>query len=315
MEVCGVRRFAFAGMVAGLVFTSSCEREREVPKAVAFRDDGVLEVKAMTFNIRYENEKDRGVHAWRERVVGIVGEVRREGVDVLGIQEGQHGQVADLRVSLPDYDFSGFGRDDGKRSGEYAGLFFRKDRFEKDETRSGMIWLSATPEIAGSKTWGNEIPRVANWVRLLDRVSGRAMWVINVHLDHRSQASRERGVRLMAERLVAMNPDSEPVIFMGDFNATEGNEVVKFLSGRNSSIASVRGFDGLTETFGKLHPGVIKGSVNFWRSDPKLQWKLDHILVSKDVEVIEAGILRHKEPYLSDHFAVVARVRWSGEAR
>jgi len=189
-------------LVACLGALVSCEREKEIPKAAAVREDGVMEIKVMSFNIRYENDNDRGIRSWAERVIGVVGAVRGEKVDLLGIQEGLHGQVADLRASLMDYHFAGVGRDDGKRAGEYAGLFFRRDRFEKDEENSGMIWLSATPEVAGSMTWGNGIPRIANWLRLVDRVSGQALWVVNVHLDHRSQESKEKGVRLMAEKLV-----------------------------------------------------------------------------------------------------------------
>lgn len=142
-------------------------------------------------------------------------------------------------------------------------------------------------------------------------MSGQALWVVNVHLDHRSQESKEKGIRLMAEKLVKMNSDDEPVVWMGDFNATEGNNVIRFLSGKSSEIRKVEGFDGLLETYESLHPGVkVRGSVNFWRNDPELQWKLDHILVSKDAEILEARVMRHGEPYLSDHFPVVARVRW-----
>ena len=298
-------------LVACLGALVSCEREKEIPKAAAVREDGVMEIKVMSFNIRYENENDRGIRSWAERVIGVVGAVRGEKVDLLGIQEGLHGQVADLRASLMDYHFAGVGRDDGKRAGEYAGLFFRRDRFEKDEENSGMIWLSATPEVAGSMTWGNGIPRIANWVRLVDRVSGRALWVVNVHLDHRSQESKEKGIRLMAEKLVELNVDDEPVVWMGDFNATEGNEVIRFLNGKESGIPKVAGFEGLVETYDRLYPREkIRGSVNFWRNDPELQWKLDHIFVSKDAEILEARVMRHGEPYISDHFPVVARVRW-----
>ncbi|MBG7607653.1 MAG: endonuclease/exonuclease/phosphatase family protein [Verrucomicrobia bacterium] len=306
-----MRKIVGAGVVAGLLVLVSCDREKEIPKAVGVRDDGLMELNVMSFNIRYENDKDRGIRAWAERVVGVVGAVRGEKIDLLGIQEGLHGQVADLRASLMDYHFVGVGRDDGKRAGEYTGLFFRRDRFEKDEKNSGMIWLSATPEVPGSMTWGNQIPRIANWVRLVDRVSGRALWVVNVHLDHRSQESKEKAIRLLAEKLVEINSDSEPLVWMGDFNATEENNVIRFLSGKNSEIPKVDGFDGLVETYDSLHPGVkVRGSVNFWRNDPNLQWKLDHILVSNEAEILEARVMRHGEPYISDHFPVVARVRW-----
>ena len=298
-------------LIAGVVVFGACEKKQEIPRAVAVREDGILEVKAMSFNVRYENGGDRGVRAWKERVVGIVGMLREEEPDVLGIQEGLHGQVADLRASMADYDFFGTGRDDGKRKGEYAGIFFRRDRFEKDSERSGMIWLSATPEIPGSKTWGNEIPRVASWLRLSDRVSGKALWVVNMHLDHRNQASREKGVRLMAEKLAEMNPGSEPVIWMGDFNATEQNQALVFLKGMKTTMDAVNGFSGMNETFDALHAGERKrGTLHFWMSDPNRQWKVDHIFVSKDARILESRVLRSGKPYLSDHFPVMAKVRF-----
>ena len=174
-----------------------------------------------------------------------------------------------------------------------------------------MIWLSDTPEKAGSTTWGNGIPRVATWVRLMDRASGQGLWVVNMHLDHKNQPSREKGVRLMAERLVAMNRDSEPVVWMGDFNAVEGNPAVAFLAGKRSPVPAVKGFEGMVETFDALNAGVKeRGTLHFWMSDPNRQWKVDHIFISKGGAVLRSGILRGKEPYLSDHFPVTATVRF-----
>ena len=270
-----------------------------------------MEVRAMTFNIRYENGGDKGWRSWGERVVGIVKMLRAEQPDFLGIQEGLHGQVADLRASLPDYGFVGTGRSDGGREGEYSGIFYQRDRFAVDGDKSGVTWLSDSPDKPGSMTWGNEIPRVATWARLLDRTSGQGIWVVNMHLDHRSQPSREKGVRLMAERLVKMNPGEDPVVWMGDFNAVEGNPAVAFLGGKRTPIPTVKGFDGMVETFDVLNAGVKeRGTLHFWMSDPNRQWKVDHIFISKGGEVLRSGILRGGEPYLSDHFPVTATVRF-----
>lgn len=299
------------GIAAALFLVAACEREKRVPRAVAVSEDGAMEVSVMTFNIRYENEDDKGWRNWGERVVSVVKMLRVERLDVLGIQEGLHGQMADLWASLPEYGLAGTGRSDGMREGEYSGIFYKRDRFELDEEKSGMIWLSDTPEKPGSMTWGNGIPRVATWVRLTDRASGQALWVVNMHLDHKNQPSREKGVRLMVERLVAMNADGEPVVWMGDFNAVEGNPAVAFLSGKTTPIAAVPGFDGMMETYDVLNAGVKeRGTLHFWMSDPNRQWKVDHIFISKGGEVLRSGILRGGEPYLSDHFPVTATVRF-----
>ena len=297
--------FALAVLLAG------CDKGEAVPRAVPVSEDGSMELKLMTFNVRYENDDETGRRAWGERILGIVKMLHVEAPDVFGTQEGQHGQMADLWASLPDYNFHGDGRKDGKKSGEYAGIYFRKDRFDMDEERSGMLWLSDTPDKPGSMTWGNSFPRVATWVRLTDRSSGKAVWVINMHLDHRNQPSREKGVRLMAERLVKMNSQREPVVWLGDFNATERNSVVSFLRGAPSPVSRVENFDGLKETYNELNARESKrGTLHFWMRDPNRQWKVDHIFVSKEATVLESAIVKSGEPYLSDHFPVTARVRW-----
>jgi endonuclease/exonuclease/phosphatase family metal-dependent hydrolase len=218
-----------------------------------------------------------------------------------------HGQVADLWASMPQFSFVGVGRDDGERKGEYTGIFFKKDKFELDQKYQGTLWLSETPNKAGSKSWGNQMPRVATWVRLLDRSSGQALWVVNVHLDHINQPSREKGVQLMARKLAEMNRDAEPVVWMGDFNAGEWNPAVRYLA----VAQPADGFPGLVETYNVLHPrDKARGTLHFWMSDPNRQWKVDHIFVSKQAKVLDAKILRTGEPYLSDHFPVKTRVRF-----
>lgn len=312
MRACGEMKVLgfFAVIVLGSLF-AGCEEKRGVPKAVAVSEDGSMELRLMTFNLRYENGDETGRRAWAERLLGIVKMLRAEAPDVFGTQEGQHGQMADLWASLPDYDLHGYGRADGDHKGEYAGIYFRRDRFEFDADKSGIIWLSDTPEKPGSMSWGNSFPRVATWVKLTDRTSGKGLWVINMHLDHRNQPSREKGVRLMVERLVEMNTQGDPVVWLGDFNATEGNAAVEFLRGTPTSMKRVEGFSGLQETFDVLHSKERKrGTLHFWMSDPNRQWKVDHIFVSKEAEVLESGIVKSGEPYLSDHFPVTARVRW-----
>lgn len=300
------------GVIAtmGLCCLAGCEKAK-IPKTVAVNEDGAMEIKVMSFNLRYENDGDRGAHAWKARIVGVVRMLREENVDVLGIQEGLHGQMADLWASLPGYDLMGNGRDDGLRKGEYAGIFFREDRFEIDRKKSGMIWLSATPEKAGSTTWGNTIPRVATWVKLTDRASGKILWVVNMHLDHQSQPSREKGVKLMAEKLDELNVAGDAVIWMGDFNATEDNPAVKFVKSSGTTGITVDRFPGLKESFDELHAGEKKrGTLHFWMSDPNRQWKVDHIFVSKEAKVLESRVVKSGEPYLSDHFPVSAKLRF-----
>lgn len=254
----------------------------------------------MSFNVRYENPGDPGSRAWQQRVVGAVRMIRDEDPDVFGVQEALHGQAADLWASLPDYEFFGVGRDDGRRSGEYSGIFYQRTRFEADAADAGTFWLSDTPEKPGSMTWGNSIPRVATWLRLTDRATQRAFYVFNTHWDHRHQGSREKAAILLGERIRVRRHPGDPVVLLGDFNAVETNPGLRFLTGPRTE---------LVDTFQLLHPQqAARTSLHFWRGTREGRLKVDHILVSREATVLSSAIRDHDEPMVSDHFPVTARV-------
>ena len=284
----------------------SCRRVRVLgpPKAVPVATDGHMELRLMSFNVRYENDGDPGSRAWPQRVPGIVRMIRDESPDVIGIQEARHGQAADLWASLPDYEFIGRARDDGKRSGEYAGIFFRRERFEADAADQGTFWLSDTPEKPGSKTWGNEIPRTATWLRLTDRATQRIFHVFNTHWDHRHQGSRERAAQLMVQRIISRKRAEEPVVLLGDFNAVENNP----------AMVSLVSEADLVDTFHALHPGERnRRTLHFWSDTRAGALKVDHILVSRGAVVMDAAIRDGDKPMVSDHFPVTARVVFRGK--
>jgi endonuclease/exonuclease/phosphatase family metal-dependent hydrolase len=308
-----------AVLILVLAGMTGCDRARDLgpPRAVAVRADGALELALTTLNLRYETAEDRGSRGWVRRIPQVVRAVRKLGPDVLGVQEGLHGQVADLWASLPDYEMVGWGRDDGLRRGEYSAIFYRRDRFEADAVDVGMFWLSAKPEVAGSMTWGNGIPRVCTWVRLVDRASGRGFYVFNTHWDHRHQGSRERAARLIAERIDGRRRGDEPVVLMGDFNAVESNPAVAFLAGERVSLAGEEGeWDGgLVDVYQVLNAGERnRRTLHLWSGQRDGYFKIDHILVSRGARVISSGILENQEPMISDHHAVSARVVFPGEA-
>jgi endonuclease/exonuclease/phosphatase family metal-dependent hydrolase len=310
-------RFAGALMLlVGLATClAACRREQVLgpPKAVPVAENGDLELRLMSFNVRYETAEDRGDRSWRRRISGIVRMIHEEKPDVIGVQEALHGQVADLWASLPDYGFAGDAREDGRRHGEYTGVFFRRDRFERSVDDAGTFWLSATPEKPGSRTWGNEIPRIASWVRFTDRATHRGFYVFNTHWDHRNQNSREHSALLLSRRIDSRRLPGLPVVLMGDFNAVETNAAVAYLSGKSATIAGRqrRWENGLVETYQALHPqDAGRTSLHFWRARPLHGIKVDHILAGDGVQVMEAAVRTHDQPAVSDHFPVTATVRF-----
>jgi endonuclease/exonuclease/phosphatase family metal-dependent hydrolase len=281
------------------------------------REDSMLELQLMSFNVRYENSAEQGDRAWRQRIIGSVEMIHQQQPDVFGVQEAMHGQVADLWASLTDYEFYGAGRDDGKINGEYSGIFYQRDRFGSDPREQGVFWLSDSPEIPGSRTWGNEIPRIVTWMRLLDRMTGRGFYVFNTHWDHKNQTSREKAALLIAQRIDARKHQGEPVILLGDFNSTESNVSMAYLTGKKVSIAGETKTwpNGLIDSFQKLHAGEKnRRTLHFWGNSREGSLKVDHILASKGAKIISAEIVSGDQPMVSDHFPVTARVKFPPSA-
>lgn len=288
-------------LVAMGCVSSACRRaEGGPPRAVPVAEDGVIDLRLMSFNIRYENPDDPGSRAWAKRIAGAVRMIREEEADVIGLQEALHGQAADLRASLPDYGFFGIGRDDGGKQGEYAAVMYRADRFVPDPDDAGTFWLSDTPQAPGSRTWGNEIPRVATWLRLDDRATGRGFYVFNTHWDHRNQPSREKAAELLVRRIEGRKHPEQPVVLLGDFNVVRANPALEML---------VRA--GLEDVWSVANPAERNiTTLHFWEGSRAGGRKVDHILVSGGAEVVEAGIRDHDDPMVSDHFPVTGRVRF-----
>jgi endonuclease/exonuclease/phosphatase family metal-dependent hydrolase len=280
-------------------------------------DTEIAPVRLASFNIRYGTAND-GENAWENRREMVAGLIDTLDADVLGLQEALRFQLDEIGSARPGYAEVGVGRDDGRSRGEHSTILVRTSRFAI--ASAGTFWLSDTPEAAGSTHWGNTIPRVCTWARLVERGSGRVLWVYNTHLDHRSQPSRERSVELITSH-IALHAGDEPVVLMGDLNAGEDNAAVAYLLGRTERASDTAAWPGhtpppapgLTDTFRALHPDAAEvGTFTGFRLGATGGPKIDHLLVSEGLAVLEAGIDRTSRGgrYPSDHFPVWAVVDW-----
>lgn len=173
----------------------------------------MMMLQVMTFNLRYADEKPP--HSWPARRPVTSELLRQCAPDIIGTQEGLDEPLQQIASDRPEFSWIGTGRDGGA-NGEYAAIFYRRDRFEMLEWNN--FWLSDTPEVAASRSWGNRCVRMATWARLRELPSGRKFVFCNTHLDHESQVARERGAALIVERMNQLSPDL-PLILTGDFNA------------------------------------------------------------------------------------------------
>ncbi len=257
----------------------------------------------MSFNIRYGTARD-GDNSWELRRRAVVDVIETYSPEVLGVQEALRFQLDELAEAMPRYKEIGVGRADGVEAGEYAAILVDRSRLEVlDE---GTFWFSDTPETPGSTSWGNDIPRICTWARVRERASERSFYVYNVHWDHRSQPSRERGAELLLRRIAQRSSPEDPVLVTGDFNAGESNAAFKRLLDDDA----VR----FTDTFRTLNEEATGvGTFNGFEGETNGE-KIDAILASDGWEVLASEIVRDAPGgrYPSDHFPVVARVRFSG---
>nr|WP_251018667.1 endonuclease/exonuclease/phosphatase family protein [Streptomyces sp. ISL-11] len=170
-------------------------------------------LRVMTFNLRFASEE--GPHPWSARRPVVRRLLRREAPHLLGTQEGLYGQLRDIADDLGSrYAWVGLGREGGSR-GEHTAVFYDTGRL--DPLEYDHFWLSDTPSLIGSTTWGNTVVRMATWVRFADRRTGTRFLALNTHLDHSRQYARERSAGLIVSRLHV--PDTAlPRIVTGDFN-------------------------------------------------------------------------------------------------
>ena len=82
-----------------------------------------------TYNIRYANQSDEAKgNGWNNRCPKLISLINYEQWDIFGAQEVLHRQLQDLTAGLQDYAHIGKGRRDGNPKGEYAPIFYSKNR-------------------------------------------------------------------------------------------------------------------------------------------------------------------------------------------
>jgi endonuclease/exonuclease/phosphatase family metal-dependent hydrolase len=250
------------------------------------------QVRVMTFNIRYGTAPDRE-NAWPNRKEMVLAVIRDFDPQLLGLQECLRDQLDAILQEFPDYSAVGVGREaDG--AGEYSPLVYDRTRF--DVLQAETFWLSATPDVRASKSWGNEITRICTWARFVERSSNRVLRVYNTHWDHISQPSRVKSGELIARRLQESGA-VVPTIVMGDLNIGPEDPARQPLSDA-----------GLRDSIVDVHPEMARhGTFHGFSGKPNGD-KIDAVLVSHEWKTLDAEIITTNNGgrYPSDHFPVTA---------
>lgn len=232
-----------------------------------------------TYNVRNSNKGDSlAGNAWSRRSMVIAQQVRYNGFDSWGAQEVKHNQLADILRLLPEYGYVGVGRDDGRTKGEYAPIFYKKDRFNLLD--SGHFWLAedtSRPNVG----WDAAMVRICTWAKLEDKHTHLRFWHFNMHTDHKGKLAMLESSKLVIKKIKEMC-GNDAVILTGDFNVDQTSDSYRVLQESgvvNDCYEKAKVRYALNGTFNNFDPNLLSNS------------RIDHIFVTSGFTVDKYAVL------------------------
>jgi endonuclease/exonuclease/phosphatase family metal-dependent hydrolase len=257
------------------------------------------DISVMSFNIRLNTSSD-SLNAWPYRKDKVSSQVLYHAPQVLGVQEALPDQMNDLRTALKQYKSIGGGRDNGTDKGEASAIFY--DTTQLTALASGMLWLSETPAVAGSKGWDASYPRVITWAKLKHKKTGKQFVAFNTHFDHMGKVARRESAHMVLKTVKEI-AGKLPAFFTGDFNATPDDEPIQVITDKNNTLHLI---DAKAVT---VHPHYgPTGTFNAFKNKETNDQPIDYIFLKGNWKVKNHATLSQTwgGRFASDHFAVLA---------
>lgn len=264
-----------------------------------FTLSATAQIEVMSYNIRYANEND-GENSWSKRRNHITNQLKFYEPHILGLQEALLVQLEHFKENLPQYEYVGVAREDGKQKGEYTAIFYDTTRFEALENNT--FWLSETPSKV-SVGWDAALPRVCTYIKLKDKETGEELWVFNSHFDHMGEKARFESAKLILKKIEEVNTEDLPVILMGDFNLEPDTEGIKLLAEEMNDSKMI---------CQKVSLGP-EGTFNGYKFGEPVTRRIDYIFTSEDdIEVLKYAVLSDSKDlkYPSDHLPVYVEINF-----
>jgi len=266
----------------------------------------------MTFNIRYGSADD-GENSWQFRKDFLIETLKAYQPDIVGTQESLDFQIEAIKAAFPNWQVIGVGRYHGvdvpdrpheHQDGESCRILFDTTKFSLID--EWTFWHSDTPDVPGSMTWGNTLPRVTTWGIFQTKSTNQKFLVMNTHY-HWGEPYVSNTSRLLLQKVQEIAGDL-PTILLGDFNLSPSSESHALFCGKTE-------FDGITGRFSDAWIAAAKsekgaGTYHGFKGDrggDRIDWMLiTPELKLKDIQIIYDNRTGY---YPSDHFPVVAVLR------
>ncbi|GEP96418.1 endonuclease/exonuclease/phosphatase family protein [Chitinophaga cymbidii] len=262
--------------------------------------------RVLSCNIRVALPEDevKGV-GWPDRKEMCIKIIKEQRPDIVCFQEVLKVQAEDIRKAFPKHCLFGFdGPEMDAHLAGYHGIaknpvLFSTERYEL--LAGGCYWLSETPLVAGSMSWGTARARHANWIRLRERKTGKEFRVINLHLDHVSAEAKLQQAKMVVEECNQYQPDF-PQLLAGDFNSRASGRVFE-------PVRAAAWTDSYAAVHGDKDPGYTAHAfegANYAKGINK--GKIDFIFYKGPVKALAGRIIKDtvNGKYPSDHYFLSA---------
>lgn len=256
-----------------------------------------MEVTFVTCNIRFDNPAD-GDNAWPHRRNFLAETLLSHSPDIIATQEGRYHQLKELEGLLPGFELLDAHRCwIGERM--YPTLFIRQDRFEI--LSSEDLWLSESPNVAGSKSFDSAFPRLMTTAYLQLKNTEQKFLLVNTHLDHVKTQTRTSQVQVLTQELKRIWNKEAALIILGDFNDSPESAVRALL---------LKEIDGLQDSWQKFH-SEEESSHHAFNGELASGSRIDWIMVDKRMQVISSTMdkVSRAGKFPTDHFPVIAKIK------
>ncbi len=269
-------------------------------------------ITVMTFNIRYGTAND-GENRWELRAPILLQCIRQHNPDLLSTQESLPFQIQAIQNYFPEWGVFGKGRyfnvhiperPQESMNGESCNIFYNKKKFEL--VREGTFWHSDTPDIPGSMTWGNNLPRIVTWGHFRSLTTGKEFILFNTHF-HWGELYVANTTRLFLQKWHELGGNL-PGLITGDFNLPPTSFTHRQFCGDSSSASGPRHFSDVWQALGKSE--INAGTGNSFKP-VKDQQRIDWILCTGEFSPLDIQIDYYNQQgrLPSDHYPVIAKLR------
>jgi endonuclease/exonuclease/phosphatase family metal-dependent hydrolase len=251
----------------------------------------------ITSNIRFDNPED-GLNAWPNRKSLLAQTLLAHGPDLIATQEGRFHQLREFEELLEHYHIVDHHRSWIKER-MYPTFFVKKNAFEI--IKSEDVWLSETPEVAGSLSFGSTFPRLLTWMKIQIKNSEKKFLVINTHLDHVRPETRLEQVRVLTNKIQQLRDGVSYLVLMGDFNDSPESKIRKII---------IESFPELEDSWSRFNFNE-ETSHHAFNGECQNGARIDWILTDQRLFVEKHTLDKTKIEgrYPSDHFPVICKLK------